>query len=137
MRWSDIPFQPTVRTLRQFAFLWIVACMSLAARQWFHHENRLLAGVLVAAAVVGLWGCWRPRDLRPIFVGWMVLAFPIGWTVSTLLLAVLYFGIFTPLALLFRLKGRDLLQMRYDPATTTYWQPKKTSTNPKSYLNQF
>jgi hypothetical protein len=137
MRWSDIPFNPPVRTLRQFAVLWIVACLGLAALQWFRDDNHVLAIILAAATVVGFWGCWRPRDLRPIFVGWMVLAFPIGWTISTLLLAFMFYAIFTPLALVFRLLRRDLLRLRRDPKAETYWQPKRMTADPKSYLNQF
>ena len=40
----------------------------------------------------------------------MVLAFPIGWTVSQVILAVMFYGLFTPIGLVFRLIGRDPLQ---------------------------
>ena len=40
----------------------------------------------------------------------MVLAFPIGWTVSQVMLALMFFGLFTPIGLVFRLIGRDPLQ---------------------------
>jgi hypothetical protein len=137
MRWSDIPFNPTTRTLRQFAMLWVAACFLLAGWQWFRHDNRVAAVIVAAVSVVGFWGCWRPADLRPIFVGWMVLAFPIGWTVSLVMLTVLFFGIFTPMALFFRLRGRDFLRLRRDPLAETYWEPMVLKTDPKSYLNQF
>jgi hypothetical protein len=137
MRWSDIPFHPTNKTLRQFAVLWIVAFGGLAAWQWFRHENRVAAAVLAAATAIGLWGCWRPADLRLVFVGWMVLAFPIGWAVSFLALSVLFFGVFTPLGALFRLTGRDFLRLRRDPGADSYWEPMATNADPKSYLNQF
>ena len=42
----------------------------------------------------------------------MVLAFPIGWTVSLVLLGLVYYGLFTPIGLVFRLVGRDALQLR-------------------------
>lgn len=137
MRWSDIPLHPSTRTLRQFAVLWVVFFLGLAGWQWFRHDNGTAAAVLAAVSVVGLWGCWRPGDLRPIFVGWMVLAFPIGWTVSVLLMAVLFFGVFTPISLLFRLTGRDFLNLKRNPAAETYWEPMALNTDPKSYLNQF
>ncbi len=137
MRWSDIPFNPTVRTLRQFAVLWVIAFAGMALWQWFRHDNRVFAGVLAALSLVGLWGCGRPRDLRPIFVGWMVLVFPIGWTVSLLVLATLFFAVFTPISLFFRLTGRDFLGLRWNSTAETYWEPMKLNTDPKSYLNQF
>ena len=55
--------------------------------------------------------------MRLIYVGWMVLAFPIGWTVSQVMLALMFFGLFTPIGLVFRLIGRDPLQ-RTRPART-------------------
>jgi hypothetical protein len=137
MRWSDIPFNPTVRTLRQFAVLWVIFFAAMALWQWFRHDHRVLAGALAALTLVGFWGCLRPGDLRPIFVGWMVLVFPIGWTVSLLALATLFFVAFTPISLLFRLTGRDFLRLRRDSAAETYWEPMKLTTDPKSYLNQF
>jgi len=137
MRWSDIPFQPSIRTLRQFAVLWVVFFLATAGWQWFFRNNHTAAFVLAAVSVVGLWGCWRPGDLRPVFVGWMVLAFPIGWAVSLVMMAVLFFGIFTPIALFFRLTGRDFLHLKRDPAAETYWEPMALNADPKSYLNQF
>jgi hypothetical protein len=137
MRWSDIQFNPTLRTLRQFAALWVIAFAGMALWQWLRHDYRVLAGALATLTLVGVWGCWRPGDLRPIFVGWMVLVFPIGWTVSLLVLATLFFAVFTPIGLFFRLTGRDFLGLRRDPAAASYWEPMKLNTDPKSYLNQF
>jgi hypothetical protein len=137
MQWSDIQFRPSARTLRQFAGLWMAFFGSLAAWQYFHRHEPLTAGFLALfALVVGLVGVARPQLIRPIYVGWMVLTFPIGWTVSQLMLAVLYYGLFTPIGLLFRLFGRDPLQLR-QPATETYWSAKSTPADPRRYFKQF
>jgi hypothetical protein len=137
MRWSDIPFHPSTSTLRQFAVLWVVFFLGIAGWQWLGRDNATAAVVLAAVSVVGLWGCWRPGDLRPVFVGWMVLAFPIGWVVSLVMMAVLFFLVFAPIGLVFRLTGRDFLHLKRDPAAPTYWEPMALNTDPKSYLNQF
>src|SRR5687768_8935989 len=104
MRWSDIPFDPSPRMLRQFAGLWIVFFGGLACWHGFVRGNTTVALVLGALAVtLGPLGLVLPRALRPVFVGWMILVLPIGWVVSHVLLAVLFYGLFTPLALVFRL----------------------------------
>ena len=36
----------------------------------------------------------------------MIVAFPIGWAVSHIMLAALFYGLFTPVALVFRTIGR-------------------------------
>ena len=54
-----------------------------------------------------------------------------------LILAAVYFLMFTPLALIFKLIGRDALQRRLDPRSNTYWQIRATRTDPAAYYRQF
>ena len=42
-------------------------------------------------------GWLRPDWARPLYVGWLYAVFPIGWTISHLILAVIYFLILTPI----------------------------------------
>jgi hypothetical protein len=138
MRWSDIRFDPPARTLRQFAGLWLVVFLGLACWQGLVKENSgsglLLAGLALAVGPLGL---IKPQFIRPIFVGALIASFPIGWVVSRVLLAVLFYGLFTPLGLCFRLLGRDPLQLRRPRGKETYFLPKGLATDPGSYFNQF
>ncbi|MEO6811640.1 MAG: SxtJ family membrane protein, partial [Isosphaeraceae bacterium] len=130
MRWSDIPFSPPIRMLRQFAALWMVFFGGIAAWQGLVRgrvEIALALGTL-AIAVGGLGLIW-PKSVRPIFVGWMVLAFPIGWTVSLLVLALVFYGLFLPIGLVMRLSGRDALWLRPQPGRSTYWTAKPMPTD--------
>jgi hypothetical protein len=138
MRWSDIPFSPPDRTLRQFAGLWILFFGGWACAFRYAHQNTPVAVLLVDIAVlIGVPGLIRPRLLRPIWVAWMVLAFPIGWVVSLVLLGLVYFGLFTPIAWAFRLSGRDVLGLRPTPGRETYWQPKPAPADIRRYFRQF
>ena len=138
MKWSDIPFNPSRSVLRQFAALWLVCFLAFAASQWFVRDRHLLGTALAAAAVVGgVAGLFRPALLRWIFVGWMVIAFPVGWLVSLLVLALLYFLVLTPLALWFRLRGRDMLGRKPAPGRQSFWEPKQTPGDLRSYFRQY
>ena len=138
MQWSDIPFRPTRQTLRQFAGLWIAFFGGFALWQAVMRGNASLATVLGALALtVGPVGLVRPDWLRPVYVGWMVLAFPIGWTVSLAITAVLYYGLFTPIGLVFRMIGRDPLHRARRPGLETYWSPKPEPADPRRYFQQF
>ncbi len=66
-----------------------------------------------------------------------MLAFPIGWVISHVILALVFYGLFTPLALVFRLIGRDALVLRRSPSARGYWQPRPQVTDPRRYLKQF
>jgi hypothetical protein len=137
MRWSDIPFSPNDRLLRQFAGLWLAFFGGFAAWQGLMRGHPLAAAALgTAAVVVGVLGLVRPQAIRPIFVGWMVLAFPIGWTVSLVLLGLVFYGLFLPLGLAFRLMGRDALSLRPSPALATYWTAKKQPVDVRRYFRQ-
>src|SRR5262245_53239250 len=120
MTWSDIPWRPTNRVLRQFAALWLVFVGFFAWRVG-GHGGHVLAGAALAglAVAVGVSGLLRPASVRFLFVGMTVATFPIGWAVSRLVLAVPFYTVFAPLGLLFRLLGRDALGLRR-PDLPTY-----------------
>jgi hypothetical protein len=65
----------------------------------------------------------------------MAIALPIGWVVSNLLVAVFYFLLITPLAILFRLFGRDPLALRARKAPTQ-WHARSANVDPRSYYRQ-
>ncbi len=135
---SDIPFQPTPRTLRQFAALFLVFFLAMGAHQYFgrgHHAAGLVLGSV--AVLVGTLGLIKPPAIRWIFVGWMVLAFPIGWLVSQIMLAVLFYLVLTPVAVLFRWRGRDLLGRNPAPGRPSFWVPKRSPEDVRSYFRQY
>jgi hypothetical protein len=138
MQWSDIQFDPSRKTLRQFAGLWLVFFTGLAAWEYFGRAHPTFALILAILAVtVGPLGLIAPKALRPIYVGWMVLAFPIGWTISRVILAAMFYGVFTPVALIFRLIGRDALTRGRPADRATYWLPKPAPIDVRSYFRQF
>jgi hypothetical protein len=138
MQWSDVSRTPPARTLRQFAALWAVCFGALACREAFGpgHAGRALAFALLAATVGPLGLVW-PRGVRLVYMASMVAAFPVGWAVSRLLLAGIFYGVFTPVALLFKLVGRDALGRRYRPDEPTYWSAKPGPAGPASYLRPY
>jgi hypothetical protein len=138
MRWTDIPRSPSPRVLRQFAALWLVFFGGLASWQGLGRGRIEIALTLAVLALgVGLLGLAWPQAVRPIFVGWMILAFPIGWTLSLILLGLVYFGLFLPLGLAFRLSGRDALLLRPRHRGTTYWSPRTAPVDVRRYFRQF
>jgi hypothetical protein len=97
--------------------------------------------VLLAAVTIGLAGAlaiWAAPQLgRRLYHGWMLAALPIGWTISHLVLAVVFYGVLTPIALVLRLAGRDPLERRFDRAAATYWVERPAEQDPKRAFRQF
>jgi hypothetical protein len=137
MRWSDIPFRPPTTTLRWFAAFALLFLAGLAGWQFLVRDGRLLPGGLLALAVLaGLLGWLFPVALRPVFVGWMVLVFPVGWLTSHLVLGFLFYCIFTPVGLFFKLVGRDALCRRFPGQQDTYWTDKPAAEDVRRYFRQ-
>lgn len=78
-----------------------------------------------------------PPLRRPMFAGWMYMAYPIGWMVSHTLLAIIYFGLLTPIGLIMRAVGYDPMQRRYDRTAATYWVEREPQTEASRYFRQF
>ncbi|MGH9672848.1 MAG: SxtJ family membrane protein [Bryobacteraceae bacterium] len=129
MLFSDINLHPDRRTLRQFAALWIIFFGAIAA--W--KSSLVVAAVAAAGGALGL---AFPTAIRPVFVGWMILAFPIGWLISHVVLALVYFVVFLPIGLWFRVIGRDALALR-KPDRDTYWSEKPAQEDVSRYFRQF
>ena len=70
----------------------------------------------------------RPRWFRPIYRGGMTVSFHIGLVMGKVMLTVFFLFVVTPLGLLLRLTGKDLLAMRRKPDAATYWHPAKPSS---------
>jgi hypothetical protein len=100
-----------------------------------------------ANVVYGVWGGGAalvavyyavPALQRKIFFGWLYAAYPIGFVVSHVVMAFVYFIVVTPIALVMRVMGRDALGRRLDREAKTYWVENRTAQNdPASYFRQF
>jgi len=137
MTFKDIPTDPTPKALRQFAAAWLVFFLAFGVHQFLVRGHQTVGIVMaVAAVVIGPLGLVWPPAVRWIFVGWMVLAFPIGWVLSQVMLLLMFYGLLTPVAALFRLRGRDILHCKRSDRET-YWLPKQTPTDVRSYFKQY
>lgn len=101
-----------------------------------HGQPRLWA--LAAAAVFLLIGLIAPASVHGLNVLWMKLALLISKITNPLVTGLLFFLVFTPFAILFRLMGRDALRLRKDPAAPTYWISRTPpGPDPATMPNQY
>ncbi len=128
--------QPSPRDLRIFATLSFAFC---AGGAWFAGARGWAEVTFVAAALgiaIGSAGWWRPQSVRGVYVAACFAVWPVGFVVSHLLLAGIYFLVVTPIGLLLRLSGKDPLQRRFDPKRPTYWTDRDSPRSPESYFRQ-
>jgi hypothetical protein len=137
MQWSDVTKAPPLKMLRQFAGLSLVIFGGLAAwRLWHGQAGPWTYGLGIAAVLIGVTGLIAPAVIRPIYTGWMIVAFPIGWTVSKIALGLMFFLVFMPVGLVFRMTGRDALRLKR-ARDGSYWLAKPATRSGDEYLRQF
>ncbi len=74
-------------------------------------------------------GAFLPIALKPLFVLWMSLAIILGFFMTRIILGLIFFLIFSPIGLVFRLIKKDHLDEAIDPDTDSYWRIR----DPKPY----
>lgn len=89
------------------------------------------------AGACGLLGFLWPTGLRPVYVTLTAISLPIGFVLSHVLMAVVYYVILTPVGLFFRITGRDPLDRKLDPEAKSYWVPREPVKDVARYYRQF
>jgi hypothetical protein len=114
----------TPRDLRKFGL--VVGGVFLLLGLWFLLRHKPVWPYLLSPGVLlTVFGLLAPRALRPVYLGWMAMAFALGLVVSTVLLTLFFFLVITPVSLMARLFGKDFLSLRLNPASTSYWLPRE------------
>ena len=74
----------------------------------------IVAAVFITVALLA------PAALGPVYKLWMKIGLVLGWINTRIILGLVFFVIFAPVALFFKLMGRDPLKQRLDASTTSY-----------------
>ena len=110
----------TARDVRKFGVTIGSVLVLLAVVLWWKEKPSASAYALAGVLFSGV--TWlMPNLMRPLYRAWMTLALLMGFVMTRVLLTVLFFGLFTPIAVIARLVGKDLLQERFAPGATSYW----------------
>lgn len=74
----------------------------------------IVAAVFAGSALI------LPQILKPVFLLWMKIGHVLGWINTRIILGVVFFIIFAPVALLMHLFGNDPMHRRLDETASTY-----------------
>jgi hypothetical protein len=134
----NIDRNPPERLLRSFGFL-LAAFVPLfgALVGWRSGRLDLAVAVWVVGGLLTAIYWLAPALRRPIYVGWMYAVFPIGWTISHVLMAAIFYGVVAPIGFGLRLAGRELLPRQFDRSARTYWVPHAKPDHVNRYFRQY
>lgn len=122
---------------RAFGLLFAGVFALLSVSPWQHHSTWLpvpltLAGLFLLTSLAA------PNVLTPLNRAWMGLAALLHAITSPIILGILFFVLFTPVALLMKLRKRDTMTRRFDRSLSSYWNLRTPpGPAPMSLKDQF
>ena len=121
---------------RKFGFFFTFVFMTAAA-YFCYSANVSWAYVFIAAALLFLLVTLIKSDaLLPLNKLWMRFGLLLGMIVSPIVLGLIFFGLFTPIAMLMRLSGRDELRLKCSQKAS-HWISREESIKSESFKHQF
>jgi len=127
---------PSDRQLLVFGVAWLVFLGLLGWESWSRGRHPAAGTAWILAALVPLAGLLSPRLLRFVYLAMSYAAYPMGFVVSRVVLALVYYLVLTPIGLTMRLFRHDPLCRRFDPEAKTYWIRRNGSKTAESYFQQ-
>jgi hypothetical protein len=126
-----------VKTGSDRSFAWVfTGFFLLVVLAPLRHGQPVRVWSVAFAAVFLAAGAIRPEVLHPLNVLWMRFGLLLGRFVNPVVLAALFYLVFTPLGLLMRFMGKDPLRLRKGAPAESYWITR-TGTAGSSMKNQF
>ena len=126
--------RPSGKQLLVFALAWLVLAGLLGWAQWTRARPTVAFTCWGLALGVPAIGAFWHEGLRLLYVGLTRATYPIGWVVSSLVLAAIYYVVLTPIGLVLRVCGHDPMQRR--PQAGSYWHPRRAPRHPTGYFRQ-
>ena len=129
----------TTKDLRWFGVMMGAALCAGAIFAWRGGSPRAAAALCGAGGICFLTGLAAPRALGLVYRPWMKLAAVMGWVNTRILLGLMFYLVFTPIALVRRALGRDPLDRRFDEnarGASTYWKRKVPPEDVRKYFER-
>jgi hypothetical protein len=121
---------------RKFGFFFTFVFV-LTAAYFYSATNFSLAYIFSAASLIFLFLTLVKDDtLLPLNKLWMRFGFLLGIIVSPFVLGIIFFGIFTPIAFVMQLCGRDELRLKFSKKPS-HWISRNELIKPESFKQQF
>lgn len=141
----DLKHQPSKKDLTVFGCGLPIFAGLLGLIWWRSHPAASQWIWAIGGGVTLLFAAIPPARL-PIYRGFLIIAFPIGWVISHVILALTYYLVLTPVGLALRILGRNPLDRKRraapagagtDDAPASYWSARPPTPPAERYFKQF
>ena len=126
----DLPSNKKFGFFFTFLFILAAAYFYMSGSMSSVYSMALTSFILFCVTIV------KAEALSPLNKLWMRFGLLLGMIVSPIVLGLIFFGLFTPIAFFMRLKGRDELRLKFNNKVT-HWILRRESIESESFKNQF
>lgn len=110
----------TTKDLRSFGLLVGAVFCVIGVWPLVFRGEPLREWALGGGGTLALLGAVFPQVLRPLHTGWMWIGHVLGWINTRILLSIVFYGLITPIGLLFRLMGKNTVRQAFSESSATY-----------------
>ena len=122
---------------RAFGLWFALIFGALAATGLRAHPGARTVAVALGIAFL-LAGLTRPAILGPLNRVWTRFGLLLGKVTNPVVMALLFYGVFTPIGVLMRWSGKDPLRLKREPGSDSYWIDRDPpGPEPGTMVNQF
>ena len=133
---QHVKWRPDAKELRRFAIAMLIGFTLLGLFSVWRASGITTGAIILWSIGVFLAvAAFIPKLNRVAYLAVYLPTSIIGYVVSNVILALMFFFVITPLGLFLRLMGKDLLQQQ--PRKQTAWLPVKGVKSEDSYYRQF
>ena len=115
----------------------MAAALALVGAVNYHHSGRLWPWELVLAVLFSAAALLKASLLNPLNRLWMKLGLLLHRIVNPIVMGLLFYGTIWPTGLVMRMRGRDLLRLKREPTSDTYWIARAPGPQPETMRDQF
>ena len=118
---------------RSFGIVFFIVFLLISIYPIFNEGSIRLWSLLIAVIFLIL-GLLNSKFLTPLNKAWFKFGMILGKFISPIVMGVIFFGVVTPISLIMKIFGKDLLNLKKNKKTT-YWLDKDKIKS--SMKNQF
>ena len=113
---------------RSFGILFFIVFLILGLYPTLkgNSPNIYLISISIPFIILGI---INSKILTPLSNAWIKLGEILGIIIAPIVMAIIYFFILTPISLVVRIFGKDLLSIKFDKQVNTYWINRKKNIN--------
>ena len=113
---------------RSFGILFFIVFLILGLYPTLKGNSPNIYFIFISIPFIIL-GLINSKILTPLNNAWIKLGEILGMIIAPIVMAIIYFFILTPISIVVRIFGKDLLSIKFNKQVNTYWINRKKNIN--------